>query len=42
VLQLLASYGLISPGSEWGLHRQWFLDSAMADLLGSDFRSGGG
>ena len=25
------------PGSEWRLHRQWFLDSAMADLLGSDF-----
>jgi hypothetical protein len=37
VLQVLASYRLISPGSEWRLHRQWFLDSAMADLLGSDF-----
>jgi hypothetical protein len=37
VLQVLASYRLIAPGSEWRLHRQWFLDSAMADLLGSDF-----
>jgi hypothetical protein len=37
VLQVLTSYRLIAPGSEWRLHRQWFLDSAMADLLGSDF-----
>jgi len=37
VLQVLTTYRLISPGSEWRLHRQWFLDSAMADLLGSDF-----
>jgi hypothetical protein len=37
VLQVLATYRLIAPGSEWRLHRQWFLDSAMADLLGSDF-----
>jgi hypothetical protein len=37
VLQVLATYRLISPGSEWRLHRQWFLESAMADLLGSDF-----
>jgi hypothetical protein len=37
VLQVLATYRLISPGSEWRLHRQWFLDSAMADLIGSDF-----
>ena len=29
--------GSIAPGSEWRLHRQWFLDSAMADLLGADF-----
>ena len=38
VLQVLATYRLIAPGSEWRLHRQWFLDSAMADLLGADFR----
>jgi hypothetical protein len=37
VLQVLTSYRLIAPGSEWRLHRQWFLDSAMANLLGSDF-----
>jgi len=37
VLQVLTSYRFIAPGSEWRLHRQWFLDSAMADLLGSDF-----
>ena len=36
-LQVLATYRLIDPGSEWRLHRQWFLDSAMADLLGADF-----
>ena len=37
VLRVLATYRLIAPGSEWRLHRQWFLDSAMADLLGADF-----
>jgi transposase len=30
-------YRLIDPGSEWRLHRQWFEQSAMADLLGADF-----
>jgi hypothetical protein len=25
---------LIAPGSEWKLHREWFGNSAMADLLG--------
>jgi hypothetical protein len=38
VLQVLVSYRLIAPGSEWKLHREWFGRSAMADLLGSDFR----
>jgi len=37
VLQVLVSYRLIAPGSEWKLHRDWFGKSAMADLLGSDF-----
>ena len=37
VLQTLAIYRLIDPGSEWRLHRLWFNSSAMADLLGSDF-----
>ena len=30
-------FRLIDPGSEWRLHRQWFTQSAMADLLGEDF-----
>jgi hypothetical protein len=37
VLQVLACYRLIAPGSEWKLHREWFGKSAMADLLGADF-----
>ena len=37
ILQVLATYRLIAPGSEWRLHRQWFGNSAMADLLGADF-----
>jgi hypothetical protein len=37
VLQVLVSYRLIAPGSEWKLHRDWFGRSAMADVLGSDF-----
>jgi transposase len=37
VLQTLAIYRLIDPGSEWRLHREWFKHSAMADLLGEDF-----
>jgi len=37
ILQTLVSYRLIDPGSEWRLHRQWFRNSAMADLLEEDF-----
>src|SRR5271167_1410824 len=37
VLQVLVAYRLIAPGSEWKLHREWFGNSAMADLLGADF-----
>src|SRR5271165_6721095 len=37
ILQVLVTYRLIAPGSEWRLHREWFGQSAMADLLGSDF-----
>ena len=37
VLETLTVYRLIDPGSEWRLHRQWFQNSAMADLLGADF-----
>jgi transposase len=36
VLQVLATYRLIDPGSEWRLYRHWFEHSAMADLLGAD------
>ncbi|MBF0106482.1 MAG: IS1634 family transposase [Deltaproteobacteria bacterium] len=37
VLKLLTAYRLIDPGSEWRLHRQWFEDNAMGDLLAEDF-----
>lgn len=37
VLETLTIYRLIDPGSEWRLHRQWFQNSAMADLLETDF-----
>jgi len=37
ILQVLVSYRLIAPGSEWKLHREWFGNSAMADPLGGDF-----
>src|SRR5882762_7643671 len=37
VLETLSIYRLIDPGSEWRLHRQWFKNSAMADLLEEDF-----
>src|SRR5690242_1711097 len=37
ILQVLVSYRLIAPGSEWKLHRDWFGKSAMADILGGDF-----
>jgi hypothetical protein len=37
ILQTLVSYRLISPGSEWRLHRDWFEKSALADLLGADW-----
>jgi len=37
VLATLTIYRLIDPGSEWRLHREWFKNSAMADLLEADF-----
>jgi hypothetical protein len=37
VSQLLVVNRLIDPGSEFRLHRQWFDQSAMAELLGMDF-----
>jgi hypothetical protein len=29
-------YRLLSPGSEWRLHREWYVRSALADLLDMD------
>jgi hypothetical protein len=33
---VLVVYRLLSPGSEWRLHRHWFERSALGDLLGAD------
>jgi hypothetical protein len=38
VLRLRTLYRLLSPGSEWRLHRHWFATTACADLLGADER----
>ncbi|GAX59226.1 transposase IS4 family protein [Candidatus Scalindua japonica] len=37
VFKTLTAYRLIDPGSEWRLHRLWYEQSAMADLLGEDY-----
>jgi len=37
VTEALSCYRLIDPGSEWRLHRHWYDNSAMADLLGAGF-----
>jgi len=37
VLRLLVVNRWIAPGSEFRVHRQWFVDSAMDELLGADF-----
>jgi transposase len=37
VLQLLVVNRLLDPGSEFRVHRQWYLTAAMDALLGSDF-----
>jgi transposase len=37
VLQLLVVNRLLEPGSEFRVHRQWFVDSAMDELLGENF-----
>lgn len=36
VLLILVVYRLLSPGSEWRLHREWYGRSALADLLGME------
>ena len=37
VLRLLVVNRLLDPGSEFHVHRQWFVDSAMDELLQEDF-----
>jgi transposase len=37
VLQLLVVNRLLEPGSEFRVHRQWFVSSAMDELLQTDF-----
>ena len=37
VLVVLCAYRWIDPGSEWRLHREWYRQSAMGDLLNEDF-----
>jgi transposase len=37
VLRLLVVNRLLDPGSEYHVHRQWFVDSAMDELLEIDF-----
>lgn len=39
VVRILAVYRLLSPGSEWRLHRHWFNTTALGDLLGVDARA---
>jgi len=41
VLQLLVVNRLLDPGSEFEVHRQWFVDSAMDELLQEDFAVAG-
>jgi hypothetical protein len=41
VLQLLVINRLIDPGSELAIHRQWFLHSAMDELLEVNFAAAG-
>jgi transposase len=37
VFKVLTAYRLIDPGSEWRLHRLWYEQSAIGDLLGEDY-----
>jgi len=41
VLRLLVVNRLLDPGSEFQVHRQWFVDSAMDELLETDFTVAG-
>jgi hypothetical protein len=37
VLAILAINRLCDPGSEWRVHRQWYLTTALDELLGTEF-----
>jgi hypothetical protein len=37
VLRLLVVNRLLDPGSEFHVHRQWYLNSAMDELMGTGF-----
>jgi hypothetical protein len=37
ILTALTAYRLLDPGSEWRFHREWYLQSAMPDLLGAGY-----
>ena len=37
VLKILIAYRLIDPGSEWRLHRMWYEQNAIGEMLGEDF-----
>lgn len=39
VVRILTIYRLLSPGSEWRLHRHWFGTTALPDLLSVDARA---
>jgi len=41
LLQVSVVYRLVAPGSEWRLHRQWYDQSAMKDLLAGRLQWGG-
>ena len=41
LLQVSVIYRLIAPGSEWRMHRQWYDQSAMGDLLSERLQWGG-
>ena len=37
ILKALTVYRVIDPGSEWRLHREWYVQSALGDLLGAGY-----
>jgi len=41
VVAILAINRLVAPGSEWRIHREWFLQTALDELLGVDFAAAG-